>query len=101
MWRPPAPSRSWCSPTTAARWGLVVDEIIDIVEEKLNIEVAGGEAGILGSAVIRGQATEVIDVGYFLPMAFADWFRRNDAQVSGGPKSLLLVDDSAFFRKLL
>ena len=28
--------------------GLVVDEIIDIVEERLNIEVAGGEAGILG-----------------------------------------------------
>ena len=54
--------------------GLVVDEIIDIVEEKLHIEVAGGQDGILGSAVIKGQATEVIDVGHFLPMAFADWF---------------------------
>jgi hypothetical protein len=43
--------------------GLVVDEIIDIVEEKLNIEVAGSQDGILGSAVIKGQATEVIDVG--------------------------------------
>ena len=30
--------------------------------------------GILGSAVIKGLATEVIDVGHFLPMAFADWF---------------------------
>src|SRR6185437_4996652 len=54
--------------------GLVVDEIIDIVEEKLHIEVAGSQEGILGSAVIKGQATEVIDVGHFLPMAFADWF---------------------------
>jgi two-component system, chemotaxis family, sensor kinase CheA len=35
--------------------GLVVDEIIDIVEEKLDIEVAGDEQGILGSAVIKGR----------------------------------------------
>src|SRR4029079_14963352 len=41
--------------------GLVVDEIIDIVEERLHIEVAGASEGILGSAVIKGQATEVID----------------------------------------
>ncbi len=81
--------------------GLVVDEIIDIVEEKLNIEVAGGEAGILGSAVIKGQATEVIDVGYFLPMAFADWFSRKEMRPSASAQSVLLVDDSAFFRNML
>jgi len=61
--------------------GLVVDEIIDIVEERLNIEVAGAEDGILGSAVIKGQATEVIDVGHFLPMAFADWFSRKEMAI--------------------
>src|ERR1700687_1075980 len=38
--------------------GLVVDEIIDIVEGRLNIEVAGQQDGILGSAVIKGPATE-------------------------------------------
>ncbi len=81
--------------------GLVVDEIIDIVEEKLNIEVAGSEAGILGSAVIKGQATEVIDVGHFLPMAFADWFSRKEMRPSATAQSVLLVDDSAFFRNML
>jgi two-component system, chemotaxis family, sensor kinase CheA len=81
--------------------GLAVDEIVDIVEDKLDIEVPGEAPGSLGCAVIRGQATEVVDVGYFLPLAFQDWFRRNDAQVSGAPKSLLLVDDSAFFRNML
>ena len=40
---------------------LVVDEIVDIVEEKLDIELASEHPGVLGSAVIRGQATEVID----------------------------------------
>ena len=81
--------------------GLVVDEIIDIVEERLNIEVAGGEDGILGSAVIKGQATEVIDVGHFLPMAFADWFSRKEMRPSAAAQSVLLVDDSAFFRNML
>jgi two-component system chemotaxis sensor kinase CheA len=81
--------------------GLVVDEIIDIVEERLHIEVAGSGEGILGSAVIRGQATEVIDVGYFLPMAFADWFSRKEMRPSAGAQSVLLVDDSAFFRNML
>ena len=81
--------------------GLVVDEIIDIVEERLHIEVAGSGEGILGSAVIRGQATEVIDVGHFLPMAFADWFSRKEMRPSAGAQSVLLVDDSAFFRNML
>jgi two-component system, chemotaxis family, sensor kinase CheA len=81
--------------------GLVVDEIIDIVEERLNIEVAGSKGGILGSAVIKGQATEVIDVGHFLPMAFADWFTRKEMNPSTIAQSVLLVDDSAFFRNML
>src|SRR5882724_2028332 len=81
--------------------GLVVDEIIDIVEEQLHIEVAGSEEGILGSAVIKGQATEVIDVGHFLPMAFADWFSRKEMRPSASAQSVLLVDDSAFFRNML
>jgi two-component system, chemotaxis family, sensor kinase CheA len=81
--------------------GLVVDEIIDIVEERLNIEVAGSKDGILGSAVIKGQATEVIDVGHFLPMAFADWFSRKEMRPSASAQSVLLVDDSAFFRNML
>jgi two-component system, chemotaxis family, sensor kinase CheA len=81
--------------------GLLVDQIIDIVEERLNIEVVGGGEGILGSAVIKGQATEVIDVGHFLPMAFADWFSRREMRPSASAQSVLLVDDSAFFRNML
>jgi two-component system, chemotaxis family, sensor kinase CheA len=81
--------------------GLVVDEIIDIVEERLHIEVAGHGEGILGSAVIKGQATEVIDVGHFLPMAFSDWFTRKEMRPSVSAQSVLLVDDSAFFRNML
>ena len=80
--------------------GLAVDEIVDIVEDKLDIEVPGESPGSLGCAVIRGRAVEVIDVEHFLPLAFQDWFRRHDTSV-GAAKSLLLVDDSAFFRNML
>src|SRR3954466_5707646 len=80
--------------------GLVVDEIIDIVEERLHIEVAGQADGILGSAVIKGQATEVIDVGHFLPMAFADWFSRKEMRESSTARSVLLVDGAWFFRNM-
>ncbi|MGB3448410.1 MAG: hybrid sensor histidine kinase/response regulator, partial [Xanthobacteraceae bacterium] len=81
--------------------GLVVDEIVDIVEERLAIEVASSRDGILGSAVIKGRATEVIDVGHFLPMAFADWFNRREMKPSAAAQTILLVDDSAFFRNML
>jgi len=81
--------------------GLVVDEIVDIVEDKLDIQVGSDRAGVLGSAVVRGHATEIIDVGHFLPLAYADWFRGHDLRMSHQERKLLLVDDSAFFRNML
>jgi two-component system, chemotaxis family, sensor kinase CheA len=81
--------------------GLVVDEIIDIVEERLNIEVASERPGLLGFAVIKGATTEIIDVGHFLPQAFEDWFRRPNMAAGRSARSVLLVDDSVFFRELL
>jgi two-component system, chemotaxis family, sensor kinase CheA len=81
--------------------GLVVDEIIDIVEERLDIEVTSDRPGLLGFAVIKGATTEIIDVGHFLPQAFEDWFRRPDASTARQARTVLLVDDSIFFRELL
>jgi two-component system, chemotaxis family, sensor kinase CheA len=80
---------------------LVVDEIVDIVEDRLEIEVASQVGGTLGSAVIRGQATEIIDIGHFLPLAFEDWFRRKELRSDALTRSLLYVDDSPFFRNML
>jgi two-component system chemotaxis sensor kinase CheA len=80
---------------------LVVDEIVDIVEERLDIQVASDNAGVLGSAIIKGHATEVIDVGHFLPLAFEDWFRRKEQPAQRRARSVLLVDDSPFFRNML
>jgi two-component system chemotaxis sensor kinase CheA len=81
--------------------GLVVDEIVDIVEDMLNIEVASDIPGVLGSAVVKGQATEIIDIGHFLPLAFEDWLRRKELNIQAAARTLLFVDDSAFFRNML
>jgi two-component system chemotaxis sensor kinase CheA len=81
--------------------GLVVDEIVDIVEDRLDIQVGGETLGVLGSAVIKGQATEIIDIGHFLPLAFEDWFRRREMSQEALTRTLLFVDDSPFFRNML
>ncbi len=85
--------------------GLVVDDIVDIIEEPLNIELSADMDGLIGSAIIDGKATDVIDAGYFLTRAFPDWFGADSASdaVSGDSSSrrVLLVDDSPFFRNLL
>ncbi len=79
--------------------GLVVDEIVDIVEERLDIEIAADRSDLIGSAVLRGRATDIINIAHFLPLAYDDWARgpKKSEQVS----TLLLVDDSAFFRDML
>jgi two-component system chemotaxis sensor kinase CheA len=81
--------------------GLVVDEIVDIVEEQLDIEVASQRPGVLGSAVIKGQATEVIDIAHFLPLAFEDWQHWKAPRTDQARRHVLLIDDAAFFRNML
>jgi len=81
--------------------GLVVDEIVDIVDERLDVEVESMKPGMVGSAVIRDVATEVIDIGHYLPQAFDNWFHRQEKGIVGTKLRLLLVDDSSFFRNML
>ncbi|MFH1158172.1 MAG: chemotaxis protein CheW [Pseudomonadota bacterium] len=85
--------------------GLMVDEIVDIVEEVVNVQITSeNDFGLLGSAVIHGQAMDVIDVGHFLSIAHPDWFGAKGGakfEQKGGAKKILLVDDSPFFRNMI
>ena len=80
--------------------GLVVDEIVDIVEERLDVEISADRSDLIGSAVLRGRATEIINIAHFLPLAYDDW-TRGTRKVEKRSSTLLLVDDSAFFRDML
>lgn len=84
--------------------GLVVDRVIDIVETVLDLQLAGGSRpGILGSAIISGAATDIIDTVHYLRLSDADWFEVETEKPFGaeGERNVLLVEDSAFFRNLL
>jgi len=82
--------------------GLMVDEILDVVEEPLVIQPGSDRLGYLGSAVIAERVTDVIDTVYWLSHAGGDWFR-GDRKSSASQKKprLLLIDDSTFFRHLV
>ncbi|ODR97197.1 hypothetical protein AUC70_13120 [Methyloceanibacter stevinii] len=80
--------------------GLVVDEIVDIVEEPLSIALQSDGDGIAGSAVVRDQAVEIVDVSHYL----GSILRQQGAGLvpnTDSPPRVLLVDDGQFFRDML
>jgi two-component system chemotaxis sensor kinase CheA len=83
--------------------GLIVDEIIDIVEDRIDVQLGTDRAGFLGSAIIAGRATDIIDAGYYLTRAYGDWFSLSagGGRLERHAKRILLIDDSPFFRNLL
>jgi two-component system chemotaxis sensor kinase CheA len=80
--------------------GLLVQDIVDIVDDQLRIELVAERSDLIGSAVIRSRATEVVNVAHYLPLAHADWTAPG-RRVAAPARSVLLVDDSAFFREML
>ena len=51
---------------------------------------------------MRGQATEIVDVGHFLPLAYDDWFRARSVQVAPIARARCCWSTtSAFFRNML
>ena len=92
--------------------GIVVDEIIDIIEEHIDIQLNTSQGGLLGSAIIDGHATDVVDIAYFLKSVDSTWFDDgSDTPFNSGDddddddtdfkKRVLIVDDSPFFRNML
>jgi two-component system chemotaxis sensor kinase CheA len=83
--------------------GLIVDEIVDIVDQHMQVELTGEGSGLLGSAIIAGKATDVIDAGFYLTQAYHDWFQAHGEALGEEkqPDRVLVVDDSPFFRNML
>ena len=80
--------------------GLAIDEIVDIVEERLEIELKTEAPGVIGAAIVKGKAAEIIDVSHYLGHGLG---HRLDSKQSVGSREirLLLVDDSQFFGDML
>lgn len=81
--------------------GLVVDSISDIIEAPIAIKMSANQSHCLGSMVIHGKTTDVIDVGYLLEDLMSDLGSNQSAVAKVSGVHLLLVEDSVFFRKLI
>jgi two-component system chemotaxis sensor kinase CheA len=78
---------------------LAVEAIVDIVEDTFEVEMAAEERGIIGSAMIRGRATDVLDLSHYLPLSEPGWFAAGrNAELPG---RILLVEPSDFLRDML
>jgi two-component system chemotaxis sensor kinase CheA len=81
--------------------GIMVEEIIDIVEHKLEIISCLSNQGALGSMVINDKTTDIVDVAYYFTSVFGKNLIEPKALVSKAPPRILMIDDSLFFRKII
>ncbi len=84
--------------------GLMVDEIVDIVESAVEIETKGAIPGTIGSAIIDGKATDLLDAGHYMRLVnMGNSTVESEAAFGEEHESrrILLVDDSPFFRNML
>lgn len=86
----------------ARTMGMAVESIVDIIDEQVDIELANHEPGVLGSAVLGGRATEMIDLAHYLPQAFPDWLHgQRQPLAQAGARDVLIVEQSTFLREML
>ncbi len=79
--------------------GVVVDQILDVVEETVMVRQKSTRKGLLGSAVIGKRVTDLLDLNEVIHAASESWFQ--GAGGSGGGKTVLVAEGSAFSRGLL
>ena len=80
--------------------GVAVDAIIDVVEEALDLELGSDRPGVIGSAIIQGKATEMLDIAWFMERAW-DGAPQRSVQNRAARPAVLLVEADAFARRML
>jgi len=79
--------------------GMVVDEIVDVVEEAVTIRRKAARHGLLGSGVVGKRVTDFLDLNRVIDAARESWLNG----VDGCTKSqrVLIADPSAFTRGMI
>ena len=81
--------------------GVVVDQIVDIVEEAIGVRQPSARSGLLGSAVVGTKVVDFLDLHAVLRTSGEDWFRSGPAVAAVRPQRVLLADGASFSRGLL
>jgi len=79
--------------------GMVVDEIVDVVEEAVAIRRKSARKGLLGSAVVGKRVTDFLDLNHVIDAAREQWVNGTDA--CAGSHRILIADPSAFTRGMI
>jgi two-component system, chemotaxis family, sensor kinase CheA len=78
--------------------GLVVDEIMDIVSTHYDIKMAFNNKYFIGSMVIDGKTTDIVNVSNLLGQILGDAPKVEAIKID--KNRILMVEDSPFFRSL-
>jgi two-component system chemotaxis sensor kinase CheA len=79
--------------------GMIVDQIVDVVEEAVTIRRKVARKGLLGSAVVGKLVTDFLDLNHVIDAARENWFHGTDASASD--RRILIADPSAFSRGMV
>jgi two-component system chemotaxis sensor kinase CheA len=79
--------------------GLVVDQILDVIEDAVTVRQRTARKGLLGSGVIGKRVADFLDLNYVIRAASEEWFRGGREQTAG--KRVLVAESSAFSRGLI
>ena len=82
------------------RIGLLVDRILDIVNEPIEVRRQTIASGLLGSAVIGGKITDLLDLHALVRSLGDDWLTFPRGGSTGRPR-VMLIDKSFAARELL
>jgi two-component system chemotaxis sensor kinase CheA len=80
--------------------GILVDQILDIVEDQVTVRQTATRAGLLGSAVVGKKVTDLLDLHAVIQAADEGWFGSRDAQ-RANRATVMIAEASPFVRGLV
>jgi two-component system chemotaxis sensor kinase CheA len=95
---PPDPVQAIVFRDGGRSFGVVVDEILDIVEEEAAARQKAARPGLLGSAVVGGRVADFLDLGHVIREAGRSWWFEQAGPLAG--RSVLVADQSPLARSL-
>ncbi len=76
--------------------GMVVEQILDVVEETVTIRQKTSRNGLLGSGLVGGRVADFLDLNYVIR---GEWLDGQTSSIKG--KKILVADASSFSRGLI
>jgi two-component system chemotaxis sensor kinase CheA len=94
--------------------GVIIENVIDIVEDHLDLSTSTTRPGIIGSVTLNDNIVDVVDIAHYLEKTKEDFFSvethqsapfagvaKQNLDIYSDQKHVLVVDDSPFFRNML